>query len=310
MMKNSNILLTIAALALITLYQSVFVVSEGQRALITRFDKVLRDAAGEIRLYSPGLSLKVPFVDRVMYLDARVQTLNSTADRFVTSEKKDLIIDSYAKWKIEDFARFYTSTKGDRYVAEELLRNKITNSLRSQIGLLSIKEIVAGRANSDKGGDEGEEDSSSKREQIMQNALSATGPVAEKDLGIRIVDVRIMKIELPSEVSSSIYQRMRAERDAVARLHRSEGRQEAEAIRANADKLAVVKIAEAERNAKALRGNGDAKATRIYAETYSKNPELFDFLRSMDAYRQSMTGGDNIIVTGENNEFFKYFNPR
>ena len=126
-------------------------------------------------------------------------------------------------------------------------------------------------------------------------------------MGIKIVDVRIMKIELPSEVSSSIYQRMRAEREAVARLHRSQGRQEAEAIRAKADRLAVVKIAEAERQAEIIRGNGDATATKIYAEAYSKNPEFFDFLRSMDAYSRGMTNGGNVIVTDNRNDFLKYF---
>ena len=190
-------------------------------------------------------------------------------------------------------------------MAEDRLRDKITTSLRSQIALLNIREIVAGKSSNEEG--QPEEGGSSKREQIMQNTLTITGPGAEKDLGIRIVDVRIMKIELPGEVSSSIYQRMRAEREAVARLHRSQGRQEAEAIRAKADRLAVVKIAEAERQAEIIRGTGDASATKIYADAYSKNPEFFDFLRSMDAYGNSMTNGGNVIVTDSKNEFLKYF---
>ncbi|WP_294495061.1 protease modulator HflC [uncultured Ruminobacter sp.] len=304
-MKNLNTIIIGLLVLAVLAYQSIFVVPEGQKALLTRFAKVVRNGDGAVSLYEPGAGLKIPFVDKVMYLDARVQTLNSTADRFVTSEKKDLIIDSYVKWKIIDFEKFYTANQGSFLMAEDRLRDKITTSLRSQIALLNIREIVAGKSSNEEG--QPEEGGSSKREQIMQNTLTITGPGAEKDLGIRIVDVRIMKIELPGEVSSSIYQRMRAEREAVARLHRSQGRQEAEAIRAKADRLAVVKIAEAERQAEIIRGTGDASATKIYADAYSKNPEFFDFLRSMDAYGNSMTNGGNVIVTDSKNEFLKYF---
>ncbi|MBO6009288.1 MAG: protease modulator HflC [Ruminobacter sp.] len=304
-MKNLNVIIIGLLVLAVVAYQSIFVVPEGQKALLTRFAKVVRNGDGAVSLYEPGAGFKIPFVDKVMYLDARVQTLNSTADRFVTSEKKDLIIDSYVKWKIIDFEKFYTANQGSFLMAEDRLRDKITTSLRSQIALLNIREIVAGKSSNEEG--QPEEGGSSKREQIMQNTLTITGPGAEKDLGIRIVDVRIMKIELPGEVSSSIYQRMRAEREAVARLHRSQGRQEAEAIRAKADRLAVVKIAEAERQAEIIRGTGDASATKIYADAYSKNPEFFDFLRSMDAYGNSMTNGGNVIVTDSKNEFLKYF---
>lgn len=309
-MRFSKILLIAIAIVALFISQSLFVVKEGERVLLTRFDKVLRDSSGELKIYEPGPYLKIPFIDKVKILDARVKTLNSTADRFVTSEKKDLIIDSYVKWRIEDFAKFYTSTKGDKFVAEELLRNKITNSLRSQIGLLTIKEIVSGKS-SVKGTtdskDTDEDIITSKRDQVMQNALASTSKSAAKDLGIKIIDVRMMQINLPKEVSNSIYQRMRAERDAVARLHRSQGRQEAEAIRANADRQAAVIIADAERNAKVIRGNGDASATQIYATSYSKNYKLFDFLRSMDAYVNSMSDGKNIIVTDRYNSFMENF---
>ncbi|WP_274968101.1 protease modulator HflC [Succinimonas amylolytica] len=301
---SGNALIAALAVLGILLFNAVFVVHEGERALVTRFAKVIRDSSGQIIVYEPGPHFKWPFVEKVKLLDARIQTLNSNEDRFVTVEKKDLIIDSYVKWQIEDFVKFYLSTKGDRFQAESLLRTKITNSLRSQIGLLTIKEIVSGK--SDDKAVAGKEDSQdSKRDQVMQKALQATS-VSARDLGIRIIDVRMMKINLPKEVSDSIYQRMRAERDAVARLHRSQGRQEAEAIRANADRQAVVKLAEAEKQAKTIRAQGEAEATRIYADSYSRNTGLFDFLRSMDAYRNSMDRGGNIIVTDEDNEFFKY----
>ena len=296
-----NTMLLTAVILGFTLFNSLFVVHEGERALVTRFAKVLRDSSSQVIVYEPGPHFKWPFVDKVKLLDARIQTLNSNEDRFVTVEKKDLIIDSYVKWQIEDFVKYYLSTKGDRFQAESLLRTKITNSLRSQIGLLTIKEIVSGK--SEAGDNDDTQDS--KRDQVMQNALQATS-VSARDLGIRIIDVRMMKINLPKEVSDSIYQRMRAERDAVARLHRSQGRQEAEAIRANADRQSVVKLAEAEKQAKTIKAQGEAEATQIYADSYSRNTELFDFLRSMDAYRKSMGNGGNIIVTDEDNEFFKH----
>lgn len=296
----NTVLLTVVILGFV-LFNSLFVVHEGERALVTRFAKVLRDSGSQVIVYEPGPHFKWPFVDKVKLLDARIQTLNSNEDRFVTVEKKDLIIDSYVKWQIEDFVKYYLSTKGDRFQAESLLRTKITNSLRSQIGLLTIKEIVSGK--SEAGDNDDTQDS--KRDQVMQNALQATS-VSARDLGIRIIDVRMMKINLPKEVSDSIYQRMRAERDAVARLHRSQGRQEAEAIRANADRQSVVKLAEAEKQAKTIKAQGEAEATQIYADSYSRNTELFDFLRSMDAYRKSMGNGGNIIVTDGDNEFFKH----
>ncbi len=304
-----NILIALLVIGII-LVQSIFIVSEGEKALVTRFAKVIRDSEGQLVIYEPGAHFKVPFLDKVKILDAKIQTLNSTEDRFVTVEKKDLIIDSYVKWQIQDFVKFYLSTKGDRYQAEVLLRNKITNSLRSQIGLLSIKEIVSGKSSESEKVEANEAQDTemydSKRDQVMQNALAATSESA-KDLGIKIIDVRIMKINLPKEVSNSIYQRMRAERDAVAKLHRSQGRQEAEAIRANADRQAVIKLAEAEMQAKTIKAQGEAEATNIYASSYSKNADLFDFLKSMDAYSVSMEKGGNIIVTDSKNGFMKQF---
>ena len=192
-MKNLNTIIIGLLVLAVLAYQSIFVVPEGQKALLTRFAKVVRNGDGAVSLYEPGAGLKIPFVDKVMYLDARVQTLNSTADRFVTSEKKDLIIDSYVKWKITDFEKFYTANQGSFLIAEDRLRDKITTSLRSQIALLNIREIVAGKSSNEE--EQTESGGSSKREQIMQNTLTITGPGAEKDLGIKIVDVRIMKFQ-------------------------------------------------------------------------------------------------------------------
>ncbi len=302
-------------------FNSLYVVTEGTKGIVTRFGKVVRASDGKLEIVDPGLHFKAPFIDQVKALDVKIQTISSSADRFVTSEKKDVIIDSYVKWQILDAATYYLTTAGgNKMQAEELLRRRINNSLRSQIGRLTIHQIVSGQ-NSGKNTSTPEDDnvfdstdsevvtvaSQSKRDEVMQNALKDIGASA-KALGIKIVDVRIKQINLPPEVSNSIYQRMRAERDAVAKLHRSQGRKEAEAIKAHADREVVVKIAEAERQARTLRGEGDAEATRIYAQAYKQNPQLFEFLRSMDAYKKSMTSGKDVLVLKPDSEFFKFFN--
>ncbi len=312
---NFNLLLSLLLLVVFIAFNSCYIISEGSKGIVTRFGKVVRDSESALKIVDPGLHFKIPFIDKVKPMDVRIQTISSSADRFVTSEKKDVIIDSYVKWQIEDAATYYLTTAGgNKMQAEELLRRRINNSLRSQIGRLTIHELVSG-ANSEQS--ENEFDSvdslsedpiaSSKRDQVMQNALRDIGSSA-KALGIKIVDVRMKQINLPPEVSNSIYQRMRAERDAVAKLHRSEGRREAEAIKAQADREVVVKIAEAERSARKLRGEGDAEATRIYADAYNRSPELYEFLRSMEAYKKSIQSGNDVLVLKPDSEFFKFFN--
>ncbi len=314
MNKNSmNILLILVLVVIFVGFNSLYVVSEGTKGIVTRFGKVVRNSGGELNIVDPGLHFKAPFIDQVKALDVRIQTISSSADRFVTSEKKDVIIDSYVKWQILDAATYYLTTAGgNKMQAEELLRRRINNSLRSQIGKLTIHQLVSGDS-SGKSADDNSFDandavvvSQSKRDEVMQNALKDIGASA-KALGIKIVDVRMKQINLPPEVSNSIYQRMRAERDAVAKLHRSQGRKEAETIKAQADREVVVKIAEAERQARTLKGEGDAEATRIYAQAYKQNPKLFEFLRSMDAYKKSMASGKDVLVLKPDSDFFKYF---
>ncbi|HAH71023.1 MAG TPA: protease modulator HflC [Succinivibrionaceae bacterium] len=316
-MKNNTLNLIIVAFVVVVfaLFQCCYVVSEGSIGIVTRFGKVTRSDDATLNVMQPGLHFKVPFIDKVKIMDSRIQTIDQSANRFVTSEKKDVIIDSYVKWQIEDAATYYLTTAGgNRMQAEELLSRKINNSLRSQIGRLTIHEIVSGQ---DSDRTENEFDSqktadnstlgTTKRDEVMQNALRDIGSSA-RDLGVRIIDVRIKQINLPPEVSNSIYQRMRAERDAVAKLHRSQGRKDAEAIRAQADREVTVKIAEAEKAARTLRGDGDAEAVKIYADAYSRNQELFEFMRSMDAYRNSMTSGNDVMVLKpKDNDFFRFF---
>ena len=276
------------AVAAMVCFSSVFIVDEGQKGIVVQFGKVKRVDSGEPRLYEPGLHFKVPLIDQVRKMDARIQTIDSQADRFVTSEKKDLIIDSYVKWKIEDFSKYYLATGGgNKLQAEDLLKRKINNGLRSEIGNRTIKDIVSGE-----------------RSTVMEDALKKMARSSE--LGIKVVDVRIKQINLPVEVSSSIYQRMRAERTAVAREHRSQGREQAEILRADIDRKVTVMIADAESNARQLRGEGDAEAAKIYADSYKKDPEFFSFVRSMEAYRKSFAGGNDLMVLKPDSEFFRY----
>ncbi len=278
----------VIAVAAMVCFSSIFIVDEGQKGIVVQFGKVKRVDSGEPRLYEPGLHFKVPLIDQVRKMDARIQTLEGQADRFVTSEKKDLIIDSYVKWKIEDFSKYYLATGGGNKIqAEDLLKRKINNGLRSEIGNRTIKDIVSGE-----------------RSTVMEDALMKMARSSE--LGIKVVDVRIKQINLPVEVSSSIYQRMRAERTAVAREHRSQGREQAEILRADIDRKVTVMIADAESNARQLRGEGDAEAARIYADSYKKDPEFFSFVRSMEAYRKSFAGGNDLMVLKPGSEFFRY----
>jgi len=278
----------VIAVAAMVCFSSVFIVDEGQKGIVVQFGKVKRIDSGEPRLYEPGLHFKVPLIDQVRKMDARIQTIDSQADRFVTSEKKDLIIDSYVKWKIEDFSKYYLATGGgNKLQAEDLLKRKINNGLRSEIGNRTIKDIVSGE-----------------RSTVMEDALMKMARSSE--LGIKVVDVRIKQINLPVEVSNSIYQRMRAERTAVAREHRSQGREQAEILRADIDRKVTVMIADAESNARQLRGEGDAEAAKIYADSYKKDPEFFSFVRSMEAYRKSFAGGNDLMVLKPDSEFFRY----
>ena len=288
-MKN----LLIAAFVLLVLLASgsLFAVKEGERAIVIQFGKVQRDdATGETRVFEPGLHFKLPFIDSVRHLDARIQTLDGTPDRFVTSEKKDLIVDSYVKWRIEDFARYYLSTGGNKLQAEALLKQKVNNGLRSEFGTRTIAQIVSGE-----------------RSALMNQAMEQASTSSD-ELGIEIVDVRVKQINLPTEVSNSIFQRMRAERAAVAREHRSEGQEQAEVIKANIDAKVTVMLADAERNARQLRGEGDAIAAQIYADAYSKNADFYSFLRSMDAYKESFNSKQDVMVIAPDSDFFKYMN--
>jgi membrane protease subunit HflC len=290
-MKNLFAII-IVALGLLT-FGALFVVEEGNKAIVIQFGKVQRDSdTGETTIFEPGLHLKYPFLDRVVSLDARIQTLDEVPDRFVTAEKKDLIVDLYVKWKIEDFAKYYLATAGIKAGAEILLQQKVNNALRSEFGTRTIQEIVSGE-----------------RSELMDEAMTQASTSSD-ELGIQIIDVRVKQINLPLEVRNFIFQRMRSEREAVAREHRSEGKEKAEFIKADIDAKITVMLADAERNLRKLRGEGEAQAAQIYAETYTKEPEFYRFLRSMDAYKKSFNSKQDVLVIEPDSDFFRYMkNP-
>ena len=285
-------LLPIIVVIAAVLYSSVVVVTEGTRGIMLRFNKVQRDAENKVVVYEPGLHFKLPLIDSIKVLDARIRTLDGSATRFVTVEKKDLLVDSYVKWKISDFGRFYTATGGGDYnQASNLLSRKVNDRLRSEIGTRTIKDIVSGT-----------------RGELMAGAKKAlnSGQDSTSELGIEVVDVRVKQINLPDEVSSSIYQRMRAERDAVAREHRSQGKEKAAFIQADVDRKVTLILANANKTAQELRGNGDAAAAKLYSQAFAQEPQFYSFIRSLKAYESSFEGSDNMMFLKPDSDFFRF----
>ncbi|MEG0279291.1 MAG: protease modulator HflC [Morganella sp. (in: enterobacteria)] len=321
-------LAVIVILVLGVLYASVFAVQQTERGIVLRFGKVLRDSDNKPIVYEPGLHLKVPFIETVKMLPARIQTLDIQADRFLTNENKDLIVDSYLKWRISDFSLYYLATNsGNINQAENLLKRKFSDRLRSEFGRLSVKEIVTDSRgtlttevkNALNEGSSGNDPQATDADNAIADAaarvqeetkgaqLMVVNPNSMAALGIEVVDVRIKQINLPAEVSEAIFQRMRAEREAVARRHRSQGLEEAMKIRAIADKTRTEMLAESERQSLTLRGAGDAEAAKLFADAFSQDPDFYAFIRSLRAYEQSFKpGGNDIMVLSPDTDFFRY----
>ena len=285
-------LLPVLLVVVILIYTSVVVVYEGSRGIMLRFNKAQRDADNKVVVYEPGIHFKLPLIDSIKLLDARIRTLEGSATRFITVEKKDVLVDSYVKWRISDFGRFYTATGGGDYSqAANLLSRKVNDRLRSEIGTRTIKDIVSGT-----------------RGELMAGAKKAlnSGADSASELGIEVVDVRVKQINLPDEVSSSIYQRMRAERDAVAREHRSQGKEKAAFIQADVDRKVTVILANANKTAQELRGEGDAAAAKLYSQSFANEPQFYSFVRSLKAYEDSFKGNDNMMILKPGSEFFRF----
>ncbi|WP_406828475.1 protease modulator HflC [Microbulbifer sp. ARAS458-1] len=283
---NSNKSLFVIALillAVLAVSSSAFVVKETEKAVLLRFGEVVRTD------YEPGLYFKIPLVNELRKFDARIQTVDSQPVRMLNSENKFMMVDSYAKFRIVDVGRFYVATRGDERNAVRLLAEQINNRLRNQFGVRDLHEVVSGE-----------------RDELMGDITRNLNQTAQKDLGVEIVDVRVKRIDLPPEVSESVFQRMRAGRELEARDHRAKGQEASERIRANADRQKVVIESEAYRKAEELRGEGDAEAAKIYAQAFSKDPEFYRFSRSLTAYKESFKDKSDILLVEPDSEFFRY----
>ena len=271
--------------ALVLASSTLFVVKETERAIMLQFGEVVQFDI------QPGLHVKVPFVNTVRIFDARVLTLDARPQRYLTLEKKALIVDSFVKWRIDDVAVYYTSTSGDEFTAAKLLASRIDTGLRNQFGERTLTEVVSGE-----------------RDELMAELLEELNQLVKTEFGMEVVDVRVKRIDLPQEVSESVYGRMRTERESEAREIRSKGKEFAEGKRADADRQETVIEANAYRDAELVRGDGDAKAAAIYAKAFNKDPEFYSFYRSLDAYRKTFGAGGDVMLLEPDSEFFKYMN--
>jgi len=281
-MRTNKLFIPLAAIGAILLYASIFAVNQWEVALKLRLGEIVDSD------YEPGLHWMFPVVDNVETFDARIQTMDSRPERFLTAEKKDVIVDYFAKWRIANVAQYFRSTGGDEEKTSRLLQERINTSLRDEFGKRTVQEVISGE-----------------RTEIM-SLLTKDADAKAAELGVEILDVRVKQIDLPPEVSDSVYQRMRAERERVARDLRAKGGEAAEKIRANADRERVVIVADAYREAEQLKGEGDAKAAEIYANAYNQDSEFYAFYRSLNAYKQSFTGSGDVMVLQPDSDFFRY----
>ncbi|MFP5419333.1 MAG: protease modulator HflC [Gammaproteobacteria bacterium] len=281
-------ILIILLVALAVLSGSMYTVDQRQNALVFQLGEVVAVKK------KPGLYFKLPMVQNVRYFDTRILTLDSAEpERFITSEKKNVLVDSFIKWRVIDARQYYVSVGGDERRAEIRLNQTVNDGLRAEFGKRTIHDVVSGQ-----------------RDAIMKTIQVKADQDARK-IGVQVVDVRIKRVDLPESVSENVYRRMEAERKQVANELRSTGAAEAEKIRADADKQKEVIVAEAYRDAQNVKGQGDSKAAAIYAAAYGKNPEFYAFYRSMQAYRESFKNKSDVMVLDPSADFFKYMkNPR
>ncbi len=284
-----SFLLFLALAVIVVLYASLYTVYEGQSALVLRLGKLQTDKQGKAAVYSPGLHVKTPFITTVRDFDTRLQTLDVESKRVLTAEQKYVLVDYYAKWRIDNLPLYYKRTMGNPAAAQVLLSQKINDAMRAAFGKRTISEVVSGE-----------------RSDIMSLLKQAANMSASK-LGISVIDVRIKGIELPEEVRESVYQRMSTEREQVATKHRSQGKAKAEAIQASADANVTVAMANANASAEKIRAAGDAEAADIYAKAYNKDPEFYAFYRSLLAYQDVFRQKGDVMLLNPKSHFFKYF---
>ncbi len=288
MSRNLAPALVALLVALVVLSGSMFTVDQRQNALVFQLGEVVGVKT------KPGLYWKLPLVQNVRYFDTRILTLDaSDPERFITSEKKNVLVDSFIKWRVIDAKQFYVSVGGDEMRAQIRLNQTVNDGLRAEFGKRTINDVVSGS-----------------RDEIM-NIIRTKADTDARKIGVQVVDVRIKRVDLPETVSENVYRRMEAERKQVANELRSTGAAEAEKIKADADKQKEVIVAEAYRDAQQVKGEGDARAAAVYAAAFGKNPEFYAFYRSMQAYRESFRSKSDVMVLDPSADFFKYMkNPR
>lgn len=283
MMKNLSGLMVGLVVLLLLLSLSLFTVDQRQAAMVFQLGEIVGIKK------EPGLYLKVPFVQNVRYFDTRVLTLDAAEpERFITSEKKNVLVDYFVKWRVFDVEKFYVSFSGDELRAINRLSQTVNDGMRAEFGKRTVHDVVSGQ-----------------RDDVMESLRKSADADARR-FGVQVLDVRIKRVDLPSEVSESVYRRMDAERKRVANELRSTGAAEAEKIRADADKQREIIVAEAYRDAQRIKGEGDGRASAIYGEAYGRNPEFYAFYRSMESYRNSFRNKNDLMVVQPNSEFFRY----
>lgn len=282
-MSNVKFGLVLAAFIGLILWLSAYTVHERELAIKFKLGEIVST------LDEPGLYWKIPIINNIRKFDSRVLTLDTPPERFLTSEKKNVIVDSFVKWRIIDPRLYYTSTQGDERIAVSRIVSILNDEMKGQFGSKTVREVISGE-----------------RSAIMQ-AVNEQAGVKTLDLGVKLVDVRIKKVELPPEVSSSVYQRMVKERATVAKSFRSAGEEKAKGIRANADRQRTEILAEAYRKSEEIRGDGDAQAAKIYADAFGADKEFYSFTRSLSAYKNSFRDTGDILLLSPDSEFFKFF---
>lgn len=283
MTLKNTFFVAITVLLAVLLMSSVYIIKEQERGLLLRFGAVARaDIA-------PGLHFKLPIAEEVKKFDARILTVDSPPEQYYTVEKKPLIVDLFAKWRIVDVPEYYRATSGDEFRARQLLTERINEGMRNQFGVRDMHEVISGQ-----------------RDQLMQELTAELNLIMQDDMGVEVIDVRVKKIELPQEVSSNVFTRMNSEREIEAKQYRATGEELALGIRADAERQVVVIEAEAYREAEQIRGDGDAASARIYAEAYGRDPEFYEFYRSINAYASVFQGKDDMLVIDPSSDFFKY----
>jgi modulator of FtsH protease HflC len=284
MRANLGILLVGALVLLIGSALALFVVDQRQNAIVFRLGEVV-----DIKK-APGLYFKIPLLDNVRYFDVRILTIDSAEpERFLTSEKKNVLVDLFVKWRITDVRQYFISVQGNESFAQTRLLQTINDGLRAEFGNRTVHDVVSGE-----------------RDKIMNLMREKANEDAQK-IGVEVLDVRLKRVDLPQEVSVDVYRRMEAERKRVANELRSTGAAESEKIRADADRQREVIVAQAYREAQRIKGEGDAKATAIHARAYEQNPEFYAFYRSLEAYKSSFRGRNDVLVLDPTSDFFKYF---